>query len=93
MVEFVFNVLVYILNTIIVLFAKALSLVVMVLPKSPFLNIQTMALNGEGVGEYLPYVCWLFPVKQIIVIVTSWLGAMLIYYCYSVVMRWIKLID
>lgn len=93
MVEFVFNLLVYILNTIIVLLAKVLGLVVSILPDSPFLNFGTSTYAINGIGKYMQYLAWLIPIKNIILIVTAWLGCMLIYYCYSVVMRWIKLID
>ena len=44
-------------------------------------------------NKYLANLSWLLPIKQMIGILIAWLGCMLIYYVYSVVMRWIKLID
>ena len=90
MVESIFNLLVFILNTIICLFAEVLNIVFSLLPDSPFLNISTYSLS---INKYLPNLSWLLPIKQIIGILVIWLGCMLIYYVYSVVMRWIKLID
>lgn len=90
MVESIFNLLVFILNTIIWLFAAVLNIVFSLLPDSPFLNISTYSLS---INKYLPNLSWLLPIKQIIGILVIWLGCMLIYYVYSVVMRWIKLID
>lgn len=92
-VEFVFNILVYILNTVIVLFAKVLGFIIGVLPTSPFLSVQSSLLSGEGIGKYIQYLAWLLPIKNMVIIIGTWLSAMIIYYCYSVVMRWIKLID
>lgn len=90
MVESIFNLLVFILNTIIWLFAAVLNIVFSLLPDSPFLNISTYGLS---INKYLSNLSWLLPIKQMIGILVIWLGCMLIYYVYSVVMRWIKLID
>lgn len=90
MVESIFNLLVFILNTIIWLFASVLNIVFSLLPNSPFLNISTYSLS---MNKYLSNLSWLLPIKEMIGILVVWLGCMLIYYVYSVVMRWIKLID
>ena len=90
MVESIFNLLVFILNTIIWLFAAVLNTVFSLLPNSPFLNISTYSLS---MNKYLSNLSWLLPIKEMIGILVVWLGCMLIYYVYSVVMRWIKLID
>lgn len=90
MVESIFNLLVFILNTIIWLFAAVLNIVFSLLPNSPFLNISTYSLS---MNKYLSNLSWLLPIKEMIGILIAWLGCMLIYYVYSVVMRWIKLID
>lgn len=90
MVEFVFNILVYIINTIIWLFASVLNIIFSLLPNSPFTNIATYDLT---ISKYLSNLAWILPIKHIISILGVWLGCMLIYYVYSVVMRWIKLID
>lgn len=88
-VQWFFNCIVYILNTVIWLFAKVLSLIFSILPNSPFLKLS----NNFGISEYMPYLSWLLPIKFMIGILAVWLSAMSIYYIYSVVMRWIKLID
>ena len=90
MVESIFNLLVFILNTIIWLFAAVLNIVFSLLPNSPFLNISTYSLS---MNKYLSNLSWLLPIKEMIGILVVWLGCMLIYYVYSVVMRWIKLIN
>ena len=90
MVESIFNLLVFILNTIIWLFAAVLNIIFSLLPNSPFLSISTESLS---MNKYLANLSWLLPIKQMIGILIAWLGCMLIYYVYSVVMRWIKLID
>ena len=90
-VEFVFNVLIYIINTVIVLFSKVLSLILGVLPDSPFSSlVMTYDLS---ISKYISYLAWLIPIGQIVSITTVWLTCMIIYFGYSIVMRWIKLID
>ena len=90
MVEFVFNILVYIINTVIWLFASVLNIIFSLLPNSPFTNISTYDLT---ISKYLSNLAWILPIKQIISILVIWLGCMSIYYIYRGVMRWIKLID
>ena len=90
-VEWLFNALVFIINTIIWLFAAVLKLVISFLPNSPFLELSRV--YDVSISKYMPYLSWLLPIKSMLFILISWLGCMLIYYIYSVVMRWIKLID
>lgn len=89
MVEFVFNLLVYLLNTIVWLFGKVLSVIFSVLPNSPFINVT----SSNSISKYMGYLAWLLPIKSIVTILVVWVSAMSIYYMYSSVMRWIKLID
>ena len=90
-VDWVFNLLIFVLNTIIWLFASVLNLIFSLLPNSPFVD---MSITYDLViHKYMGYLSWLLPVKQIISILFIWLGCMLVYYVYSVVMRWIKLIN
>lgn len=89
--EWIFNALVYIINVIIWLFAAVLKLVLSILPNSPFLSLSST--YDISVGKYMPYLSWFLPIKSMLGILIAWLGCMLIYYIYSVVMRWIKLID
>lgn len=92
MVEFVFNLLIYVTNTFIVLLSKVLAFIVSVLPNSPFLNIVRYAQQNSMV-DYLGYLAWLIPIKQMLIVLFSWLGGMLAYYLYSVIMRWLKMIE
>jgi len=90
-VQWFFNCIVYILNTVIWLFSKALNLIFSILPNSPFLEVSKN--YDSSVSEYMPYLAWILPIKPMIAILVAWLSAMSIYYVYSVIMRWIKLID
>lgn len=90
-VQWIFNALVFVLNTVIWLFASVLNIVFSILPNSPFLDLSTT--YDLTIHKYMGYLSWLLPIKQIISILFVWLGCMLVYYVYSVVMRWIKLID
>jgi len=88
-VQWFFNCIVYILNTVIWLFSKVLSVIFSILPNSPFSSIP----DNSSISEFMPYLAWILPIKSIVGILVTWLSAMSIYYIYSVVMRWIKLID
>ena len=59
-----------------------------VLPKSPFSDL----LNSFSNIPYLGWLNWFLPVRDFIYIGALWLGAIAIFYLYSIVMRWIKLI-
>lgn len=91
LIEWIFNALIFIINTIIWLFASVLNLVLSILPNSPFLDLSRT--YDISVAKYMPYLSWFLPIKSMLGILIAWLGCMLIYYIYSVVMRWIKLID
>lgn len=58
------------------------------LPASPFREF----INGWTAPSYLGWLNWFFPVSQIITILTLWLGAITLFYLYSIVMRWVKMI-
>ena len=59
-----------------------------VLPTSPFADFidQFSGLPWLGVLN------WFFPVGQCLIVMAAWLGAITLFYLYSVVMRWVKLI-
>lgn len=59
------------------------------LPKSPF----TEHIDALSNIPYLPYINWFIPINSFIVIGTSWLAAISIYYIYMIVLRWIKAIE
>ena len=59
-----------------------------VLPTSPFSKF----LSEIGEVPYLGYLNWFFPVGDCIKVMVAWLGAIGLFYLYSIVMRWIKMI-
>lgn len=70
------------------LFLGLVALILAFLPSSPF----TAVLNTISSIPYLSYLNWFFPVTECIAVLEVWLSAILIYYVYSAIMRWIKVI-
>lgn len=68
---------------------KFLSLVLSVLPLSPFAGF----INGLEQVPYLGYINYFIPVGTFVKIGAAWLAAIALFYLYSVVARWIKLIE
>ena len=58
------------------------------LPVSPFADFvdQFSGLPWLGVLN------WFFPVRQCLIVMAAWLAAILLFYAYSIVMRWVKVI-
>lgn len=69
-------------------FGGLMNSLVELLPLSPFADFvdQFSGLPWLGVLN------WFFPVRQCLIVMAAWLGAIAIFYLYSVVMRWVKLI-
>lgn len=59
-----------------------------VLPKSPFTGILDMFSNIP----YLNWLNWFLPIRDFIYIGSLWLGVIAVFYLYSIIMRWIKVI-
>ena len=59
------------------------------LPRSPFTQIQSFL---SPIEPYLGYLNWFVPVNWILSVMLLWLTAVGLFYLYSVIMRWIKLI-
>ena len=59
-----------------------------ILPTSPF----RPWIDQLQMPEYMGWLNWFFPVHQIVLVLTAWLSAIALFYAYSVIMRWIKLI-
>lgn len=59
-----------------------------VLPLSPFKDF----IAQLGSLPYLGWLNWLFPVGDCLTIMLVWLGAVGLFYLYSIVMRWLKVI-
>ena len=66
-------------------FADALT---KVLPTSPFQEYIELFADLP----YLDYLNWFIPIKSFVTIGLSWLGAITVFYLYSIVMRWLKMI-
>ena len=58
------------------------------LPTSPF---QQFIMEFSAL-PFLGYLNWFFPVGKCLVVMLAWLGAIALFYAYSVIMRWVKLI-
>lgn len=66
-----------------------LSVVFYFLPVSPFKGFwQGMANN-----EVIQYMNWFIPVGDFVVITGVWLSAIIVFYAYQIILRWVKAID
>lgn len=66
-------------------FAK---MVVDLLPSSPFRGF----INNFQAPDYLGWVNWFFPVGTCLTILSAWLTAISLFYFYSILARWVKII-
>lgn len=58
------------------------------LPLSPFQEFISQFRSFP----YLGWLNWFFPVGDCLVVMAVWLGAVGLFYLYSIVMRWLKMI-
>lgn len=65
-----------------------LSWIVSVLPDSPFTLLDMTPLH-----DYLPYINYFIPMDYILSTLTAWGAAILIYYCYHIILRWVKAVN
>lgn len=70
------------------LITKFSNLLMKVLPTSPF----TAPLKAFSQMEGLAYVNWFLPISDCIVVLTSWLSSLALYYMYSAIMRHLNII-
>lgn len=68
---------------------KLLSVILSLLPLSPFAD----AIDNLFQLPYLGYLNYFVPVGTFLKIGTAWLAAIALFYLYSVLARWIKLIE
>lgn len=66
-----------------------LDAVLSVFPTSPFTEI----IESLGEMPFLGYLNWFIPVGNFVKIGTIWLGAIGLFYLYSVVARWLRMIS
>lgn len=61
-----------------------------VLPRSPF---QGFLSNFKtAFSPYLGYLNWFIPIGDFLNIFSVWLGAVIVFYLYSIIMRWVKML-
>lgn len=70
------------------LFTKFGNMLMEVLPTSPF---QPFIQQFREL-PFLQYLNWFIPVGQMITVLEAWLAAILVFYLYSIILRWIKAI-
>lgn len=72
------------------LFSKFADWLLLVLPTSPFSGFLN---NFKTVfSPYLGWLNWFIPIKDFLVIFSVWLGAVSLFYIYSIIMRWVKML-
>jgi hypothetical protein len=86
------NVFENIINTIIDGLVAAVNAILSILPDSPFAAPIEMISATVG-SEILGYVNYFIPISEMVAILFTWLGAILIYYSVTIVMRWAKAIS
>lgn len=82
------NLLIDFLNFLISCIGKLLSLLLSLLPNSPFQNIDLSSIR-----DFLGYMNYLVPVVEIVSILTLWCSAIGIYYIYQIALRWAKAVE
>lgn len=78
-----------IFNNITELINKLFSMILNLLPHSPFMQIID---NLEEI-PYLNYINWFIPFDLMVDVTLIWLGAVALYYLYMIILRWVKAID
>ena len=79
--------LVSILNMIIKALSSVAGLVVLLLPKSPFIVLQGLNL------PYIDTLNWVLPISFCVSVLGYWVGAIALYYVVQVVLRWVKVVQ
>lgn len=69
-------------------FHKLIAQIVELLPTSPFADF----IDEFSSLPWLGYLNWFFPVRQCLIVLSAWLAAIALFYLYSVLMRWVKMI-
>lgn len=59
-----------------------------ILPTSPFRPF----LDRFSDIPYLGYLNWFVPIKEMLVVMLAWVTAVGLFYLYSIVLRWVKVI-
>lgn len=73
-------------------FNKIIEIIYNVLPLSPFTSFIDNIENDETIQGIFGLINWFIPISDMIVVMLAWVGAISLYYLYSIVLRWIKAI-
>lgn len=76
------------LQTILGIFNQLWMAIINFLPGSPF---KAIISNLEGL-PYMAELNWFFPVHECVIVIEVWLTAVALYYMYSAIMRFIKIL-
>lgn len=63
-----------------------------ILPLDPFIH-YIEALNSEGIQQGLKWLNWFVPLGDFIDILRTWVLCVASYYVFTVVLRWLKVIE
>lgn len=69
---------------------KLLALVLMLLPKSPFVYLDTVP---DEVKNVLGIFNYFIPISSMLAVMVPWLVAVGTYYVYSTILRWAKAVE
>jgi len=72
-------------------FLDLIEWVLSILPNSPFLILDT--IDTTEFYQYIKWMNWFIPMSAIVQVITLWCSAILIYYVYQIVLRWVKAIQ
>ena len=67
--------------------------IINIFPDSPIQTALQEIETNETIQQWLRYVNWFIPVHTMLTIFNIWLSAVLIYYVYQIVLRWVKVIE
>lgn len=76
------------LQNILDIFTQLWGTIISFLPGSPFRSI----IASLSSVPYMQYLNWFFPVHECVIVLEVWLTAVAIYYTYSAIMRFIRLL-
>lgn len=76
-------------NFLILGVGNLLSYVFYMLPPSPFKFLSGLLFNTE----FAKNLGWILPIRECLATIELWLSAVLVYYAYSLILRWIKAIE
>lgn len=62
-----------------------LNFVLMVLPDSPF-----TLLDNSPIADIIGYINYFVPIDFMVDTLSAWTAAILIYYCFQIILRWVK---